>query len=113
MTLHQCLYLHLLFPTLNNCLNPPHHHLIVDHFGINRADVNIQQPTTSEVANIEIAMAYNEDLYPPPPQDISNVFAAADLLSCSSSDSAKYKRAWHKSKVICSTISFAWEIPDT
>ena len=31
MTLHQRLFLHLLFPTLNNFLNPPYHHLIVDH----------------------------------------------------------------------------------
>ena len=31
MTLHQHLYLHLLFPALNHCLNPPYHHLIVDH----------------------------------------------------------------------------------
>ena len=31
MTLHQCLYLHLLFPTLNHCLNRPYHHLIVHH----------------------------------------------------------------------------------
>ena len=31
MNLHQCLYLHLLFPTLNHCLNSPYHHLIVDH----------------------------------------------------------------------------------
>ena len=45
-------------------------------------------------------MAYNEDLDPPPPQDISNVIAEADLLSHSSSDSAKYKRAWIKAKVI-------------
>ena len=43
--------------------------------------MNIQQPTSSEVANTETVMAYNEDLYPPPPQDISNVFAAVDLLS--------------------------------
>ena len=28
MTLHQRLFLHLLFPTLNNFLNPPYHHLI-------------------------------------------------------------------------------------
>ena len=46
----------------------------------------------------------NEELYPPPPQDISNVFAAADLLSRSSYDSAKYKRAWIKAKVILSYI---------
>ena len=39
-------------------------------FDRNRADRNIQQQTTSEVANTEIVMAYNEDLDPPPPQDI-------------------------------------------
>ena len=55
--------------------------------------MNIQHRTTSEVANAEKVMADNEGLDPPPPQDISNVFAASDLLSCSSSDSAKYKRA--------------------
>ena len=49
-------------------------------------------------------MAYNEDLDPPPPQDISNLFAAADLSSRSSSDSAKYKRAWLKAKLIHSYI---------
>ena len=27
----QCLYLHLLFPTLNNCLNQTYHHWVVDH----------------------------------------------------------------------------------
>ena len=31
MNLRQCLYLHLLFPTLNHFLNPPYYHLIVDH----------------------------------------------------------------------------------
>ena len=49
-------------------------------------------------------MAYIEDLDPPPPHDISNVFAAADLLSQSSSDSNKYKRAWLKAKVIRSSL---------
>ena len=62
--------------------------------------MNIQQPTASEVANTETVMAYNEDLDLPLPQDISNVFAAADFSSCSSSDSNKYKRAWLKAKVI-------------
>ena len=57
-------------------------------FFINQANGNILQPTTSEVSNTETVMAYNEDLDLPPPQDISNVFAAADLSSCSSSDSA-------------------------
>ena len=50
-------------------------------FDRNRSDGNIQQTTTSEVANTETVMAYNEDLDPPSPQDISNVFAAADLSS--------------------------------
>ena len=45
-------------------------------FGRNRADVNIQQPTTLEVSNTETVATYNEDLDIPPPQDISNVFAA-------------------------------------
>ena len=66
--------------------------------------MNIQQPTTSKVANTETVMAYNEDLDLPPPQDISNLFSAADLSSCSSSDSKKYKRAWLKAKVIRSSI---------
>ena len=45
-------------------------------FGRNRADANIQQQTTSEVANIDTVVADNEELDPPPPQDISNVFTA-------------------------------------
>ena len=57
-------------------------------------------------------MAYNEDIDPPPPQDILNVFLAADLSSQSSSGSAKYKRAWHKAKVIRSSILSAGKIPD-
>ena len=57
-------------------------------------------------------VAYNEELYPPTPQDMSNVFSVADLSSQSSSDSAKYKRAWHKEKVICSSILSAGESPD-
>ena len=48
--------------------------------------MNIQQQTTSEVDNTDIVMDDNIEIYPPSPQDISNVFAAADLLSCSSSD---------------------------
>ena len=43
--------------------------------------MNIQQPTTSEVVNTETVMAYNEDLDPPPPHDISNEFAAAEFSS--------------------------------
>ena len=66
-------------------------------------------------------MADNEELDPPPPQDISNVFTAADyvfffaavdLLSCSSSDSYKYKRACIKSKVIRYSILYSGEFPD-
>ena len=49
-------------------------------------------------------MAENEELDPAPPQDISNVFAAAELLSRSSSESDKYKRAWIKAKVIRSSV---------
>ena len=75
-------------------------------FGRNRANVNIQQQNTPEVYNTETVMDYNEDIYPPPPQDISNVFAAADLLSHSSYASAKYKRAWLKAKAIRYSILF-------
>ena len=57
-------------------------------------------------------MAYNEDLDLPPPQDISNVFAAADLLSQSSYDSVKYKRAWHRAKGIRSSTLSSGESPD-
>ena len=73
-------------------------------FGRNRAGVNIQHQTTLELADIDTVIAFNEDLYPPPPQDISNVSAAADLSSHLSFDSAKYKRAWFKAKVIRSSI---------
>ena len=62
-------------------------------FGRNQADANIQQQTTSKVSHTETGMAYNEGLDPPPPQDISNIFAESDFLSCSSYDSAKYKCA--------------------
>ena len=48
-------------------------------FDKNQADVNIQQQSTSEVANIETVMADNEELDTPPPQDILNVFASSDL----------------------------------
>ena len=81
-------------------------------FGRNRSDVNIQQPTTSEVANIDIVMAYNENLDPPLPQDISNVFSAADLSSQSSYDTVKYKREWHRAKGICSSILSSGESLD-
>ena len=66
--------------------------------------MNIQQPTTSEVADTDIVMADNEELDPAPHQDIYNVFAAAYLSCCSSSDSSKYKRAWIKAKLIRSYI---------
>ena len=66
--------------------------------------MNIQQPTTSELDDTETVMTYNEDLDPPPPQDIWNVSAAAELLSHSSSDSVKYKHAWLTAKVIFSSI---------
>ena len=69
-------------------------------FDRNLADGNNQQPTTSEVANTETVMAGNEDIYTPPQQDVSNVFAAADLLSQSSYDIDKYKCAWHRAKGI-------------
>ena len=49
-------------------------------------------------------MAVNEDIDTPPPQDILNVFAGADLLSQSPYDKVKYKRAWHRAKGICSSI---------
>ena len=57
-------------------------------------------------------MAGNEDIDTPPPQDISNVFAAAYLSSQSSYDSVKYKRAWHRAKGIRSYILSFGEIPD-
>ena len=62
--------------------------------------MNIQQPTKSEVADTDTVMDYDEDLDPPPPQDISNIFSGADMSSHLSSDSTKYKRAWLKTKVI-------------
>ena len=74
--------------------------------------MNIDQITTLEVADTDTVMTYNEDLDPPSPQDKSIVFAAADLSSRSSSDSARYKRAWLKKKVIRSSILFAGECPD-
>ena len=80
-------------------------------FGRNRYDVNIQQQTTSEVADTETVMSYNEDLDPPLSQDISNVFAAADLLSYSLYDSNRYKLAWPKAKVIHSFIVSSGECP--
>ena len=82
-------------------------------FGRNLYGVNIQQPTTSEVSDIDIVMTYNEDLDLTPPQDILNVFAAAYLLSRSSSDSNQYRRAYLKAKLICSSILSSGECPDS
>ena len=81
-------------------------------FDRNRADGNIQQPTTLEVSNTETVMAGNEDIDTPPPHDISNVFAEADLLPQSSYDSVKYKRAWHRAKGIRSSILSSGESSD-
>ena len=75
-------------------------------------DGDIQQPTTSEVANIETLISGNEDIDTPPTQDISNVFAAADLSSQSSYDTVKYKRAWYRAKGIISSILSSGESPD-
>ena len=57
-------------------------------------------------------MAGNEDIDTTPPQDISNVFAEADLSSQSSYDTVKYKRAWHRVKGISSSILSSRESPD-
>ena len=57
-------------------------------------------------------MGYNEDIDPPQPQDISIFFAAVDLSSQSSYDSVKYKCAWHRAKVISSSILSSGKIPD-
>ena len=57
-------------------------------------------------------MAGNEDIDTPPPQYISNVFAAAYLLYQSSYDTVKYKRAWHRAKGIRSYILSSGESPD-
>ena len=57
-------------------------------------------------------MGYNEYIDPPPPQNISNFFAAADLSSQSSFDTVKYNRAWYRAKGICSSILSSEEIPD-
>ena len=82
-------------------------------FDINRADRNIQQTTTLEVANTETVVAGNEVIDTPPPQNISNVLAAAELSSQSSYDPVKYERAWHRAKGIRSYILSYGEIPDT
>ena len=70
--------------------------------------MNIQQQTTSEVANAETIMADNEELDPPPLQDILNVFSTSDMSSRSSFDSAKYKYAWLKANVIRYFIFIFW-----
>ena len=57
-------------------------------------------------------MASYEDIDTPTPHDISNVFAAADLLSQSSYDTVKYKREWHRAKGIRSSILSSGESPD-
>ena len=82
-------------------------------FGRNQFAVNIKQRDTLEVANTETVMAYNKDLDIPTLQDISNVFAAVDLSSCSSSDSNKSKRAWLKDEVIRSSILSSMKCPDS
>ena len=69
--------------------------------------MNIKQQTTPELSDTETVVADNEEVYPPPPQDISNVFSAEDLSSCSSSDSDKYKHVWLKEKVICACILYS------
>ena len=76
-------------------------------FGRNRSYANIQQRTKSEVSNTEKVIADNEELYPPSPQDMSNVFAATDLSYRLSYDSVKYKRTWLKAKSIHSYILFS------
>ena len=74
--------------------------------------MNIQQQTTPEVSDIETVVDFNEDLDPPPPQDIPNVFLAEDLSSRSSSDLAKYKLACIKAKLTRSYILPYGEYPD-
>ena len=81
-------------------------------FDRNQSDGNIQQPTASEVANTETVMAGNREIDTPPLQDISNVFAVADLFYQSSYDTVKYKRAWHREKGISSSILSSGESPD-
>ena len=72
--------------------------------------MNIQQQTTSEVADKNTVMADNEELDPQPPQEINNLFAATDFSSRSSSDSAKYKCACLKAKVICFIFYLLWNV---
>ena len=49
-------------------------------------------------------MADNEELDTPSPQDLSHMFTAADLSYRLSYDSAEYKQAWRKAKLIRSSI---------
>ena len=72
--------------------------------------MNIKQPTTLEVADTETVMDYNKDLDPPLSQDRSNIFSSAGLSDKSSSDLAKYKRAWYKARLIRSYILSTGEI---
>ena len=74
--------------------------------------MNIQQPTTSELAYKATVMAYNEDLVPPLPHDISNLFSSADLFYKSSYDSAKYRLASYRARVIRSFILSSGESPE-
>ena len=69
--------------------------------------MSIRQQTALKISNTDTAITDIEELDPPSPQGISNVFTAADLFSCSSSDSDKYKRAWRKAKVIGSSFLYA------
>ena len=57
-------------------------------------------------------MADIEELNPATPQDILNLFVVEDFSSRSSCDSAKYKRAWNKAKVIHSSVLSSGESPD-
>ena len=57
-------------------------------------------------------VADNEDIDLPPPQEVSNVFAATDLSSCSSYYSNKYICGCLKAKLIRSCILFDRECPD-
>ena len=99
-------------PNIESLSQPTISSLYSGSFGINRAGINIQQPNELEVADTETLLAYNKDIDPPPSQDISNVFTSADLLSHSSYDSAKYKRARQKAKVIHSSFLYTVECPD-
>ena len=113
MTLHKCFVYPPPIPNIESLSQSTISLLDSGSFDRNRADGNIQQPTTLEVANKETVMDYNEDIDPPPPHDISDVFATADLSSQSSFASVRYKLAWHRAKGICSSILYSGESPDT